>query len=511
MRPGSSCGPKAAFRTWSRTEIDREQSAGGRLTGSVDVPGAVVVIYKDGHVFSWAQVRNNRFDIPLPVGDYEYQALAMGYGPSERRSHTVASAETIDVRIDDLKEPATIEFAVRDKASGDPLDARIEVSEGYRPVVGFLGRPTFFTDFVEQGRIATTIAPGYYRFSVSSGAGFTASTVMLETELGPGAEASLLAEIPVEAVPSQRGWYSADLHHHSDVLDGFSDPDEVAISVLASGTDVLFLSDHDSMINNAELGRLSALRGRTFISATELSPSYAHFNAYPIEDDREIKIDVGASTVQEVFEEARRIGADVIQANHPWGDYGYFTALELEAALGGYDDDFDVVEITAGDNAKTMQRVWQMWNAGSTKYLAAGSDVHDVYAEISGAARSFVHIEGEPTVDAFVSNLLAGHSYASQGPLIFPEIIFGSTIDQQPGAELVLEYEVQSVSGLRHVMLIAGGEEVDRRIIDGNGPVDVRFVVTPTANTWYALVVEDEADKFAYSNPVWINMRENEQ
>ena len=81
-------------------------------------------------------------------------------------------------------------------------------------------------------------------------------------------------------------------------------------------------------------------------------------------------IDTGQATVQEVFAEARRMGADLIEANHPYSRYGYFESLEQEisrdgvitsAVPGGLDLDFDLAEIVPGDldaNSKTLKRVW---------------------------------------------------------------------------------------------------------------------------------------------------------
>ncbi len=63
------------------------------------------------------------------------------------------------------------------------------------------------------------------------------------------------------------------MHHHSDVLDGFTPPAEVFRSELAAGLDIAFLSDHDATRNNREMDRLASLCGLPFIAGTELSPS----------------------------------------------------------------------------------------------------------------------------------------------------------------------------------------------------------------------------------------------
>ena len=314
------------------------------------------------------------------------------------------------------------------------------------------------------------------------------------------------------ANPQERGWYNADLHHHSDVLDGFTEAEFVLRSELAAGVDIAFLSDHDSIVNNSEMRVLSDTRDRLFIPGTEMSPSWAHFNAYPLDDDKTIDIPISQATVQEIFAAARDMGADIIEVNHPYSPYGYFESHEKNVVPGDYDSDFDLVEIepNRGEtyrarNLRTLKRVWQMWNEGKRAYLAAGSDVHDVWLHESGSARTFVHIDGKLSIEKFIDGLKAGHSFASQGPLVYPDILFGSEITHPMGHELALSYSVQAVSGLRSATLIERGSEIEELSFDGVvNSVPVEFSVSPNADTWYSLVIEDMHGKFAYTNPVWV-------
>ena len=109
------------------------------------------------------------------------------------------------------------------------------------------------------------------------------------------------------------------------------------------------------------------------------------------------------------------------------------------------------------------------------------------------------------SIEKFVAALKAGHAFASQGPLIYPEILFGSDVQHAAGDNLALAYSVQAVSGLRSVQLIERGSEIEVLALDGESdPVQVDFAVSPEADTWYSLVVEDMNGKFAYTNPVWV-------
>jgi len=109
-----------------------------------------------------------------------------------------------------------------------------------------------------------------------------------------------------------------------------------------------------------------------------------------------------------------------------------------------------------------------------------------------------------------LASLQSGHSFASQGPLVFPEILFGSDLSLTVDETLDLAFSVQAVSGLKSVKLIERGREVDGQEMAGEAiPVAVNFSVNPETDTWYSLVVEDIDGKIAYTNPVWVSVTKN--
>ncbi|MDH4124822.1 MAG: CehA/McbA family metallohydrolase [Gammaproteobacteria bacterium] len=526
LRPGDSrefeawlqIEAQGSLAEFVRSQIEFEGLPHGRVSGRVAgsdgklIDRPAVVAMQHGSAYAWTIGRGGAYEFDLPAGEYSIYATARGYAAAA--SYDVMVSEGSDVRLnfDAVPPPGAVRFRVADAQTGQPLDARIDIQSGYKSLIGFFGRNTLFTELSPKGEVTASMPPGNYVFKVSAAAGFTSLEKLVDVVVVSGGTAELRADIAVMAAPSEHGWYSADLHHHSDVLDGFTEAAYVLRSELAAGVDIAFLSDHDSVINNAEMQLLSAARGVKFMSGTELSPSWAHFNAYPLDEGKEIDIDTGQSSVQEIFAAARRMGADVIAANHPYNGYGYFASLDEGAVPGGYDPGFDLVEIIGGGhdgNIRTLDRVWQMWNEGKRAYFSGGSDAHDVWLEQSGAVRTYVHVDGELSIEKYVSSLRAGHAYASQGPLVYPEILFGSDITHARGNELVLAYTVQAVSGLLSVRLIERGSEIQTRSFEQLAtPVAVDFTVNPDADTWYSLVIEDEQGKFAYTNPVWVTVSE---
>ncbi|MFT5483672.1 MAG: hypothetical protein ACI9GW_002330 [Halieaceae bacterium] len=510
-----------------QTEIDSRDLPSGRVYGGVsDAEGGVVadsavVVSSGGEPYAWALAdEQGQYEMALPTGDYQLYATAAGYANGTPRAISVDNGVELELSFADMGKPATITFKIVDRETEQSLDARIAIEKGNKPLIRYFGEKIFYTELERPGIVEVVMAAGEYEFSVSAGGGFTSRVLHVPLTLTAGEKMEKTVTVPVLVAPQQRGWYSADLHHHSDVLDGLTAPGFVLRSELAAGIDIAALTDHDSTVNNAEMGRLAASRGMPFIAGMEISPSWAHFNAYPIDADKTIGIDVGQAPVQDIFAEARRLGAEVIHVNHPYGNYGYFGSLEKEvirdgligsAVPGDYDAGFDLVEITPLHIPQTLNRTWQLWNIGKPAYFAAGSDVHDVWdatEDVSGAARSYVYLAGEVTADSFITSLKAGHGYASQGPLIYPELMFGSELTHSVGAELKLVYQVQSVHGLASVRLIEKGVEVQSLMLDtsGSGVIDVKFEVKPEADTWFSLVVEDAAGKYAYSNPLWVKV-----
>ncbi len=204
------------------------------------------------------------------------------------------------------------------------------------------------------------------------------------------------------------------------------------------------------------------------------------------------------------------MGADVVQINHPYLRYGYFRTADAGQVPGGYSDAFDLVEITASDlqaNSATLQRTWGLWTAGQRAYLSAGSDAHDVWQDVSGSARMYVKLDAPPNVERFIAALRRGNAYATTGPLVYPETLFGEDIRHPAGQPLSLGYRFKAVNGLASVALSERGREVEVRRFDTSPEqVELRFETWPQSTTWYSLVAEDAAGRFLVSNPVWVEV-----
>jgi hypothetical protein len=307
--------------------------------------------------------------------------------------------------------------------------------------------------------------------------------------------------------PRLRGWYSADLHHHADQAEAVTPPADLARSQLAAGLDLLFVSDHDSTVNHAPLSRIATDRGVPFIPGIELSPSWGHFNAYPLVPGSRLAIDTSTASVEQVLAEARRMGATVVQVNHPFIPFGYLTSVANKVAPGGLNEDFDLLEFNSSqpqDDERVFAKLCEYWNARAHHYVAGGSDTHDVWNEQSGKIRTYVHVDAAISAQAFAQSLKEGHAYVTYGPLVFPSVMFGSTLRVKPGARFTLRFDLASSSGLRRAELIGGdGSRQDVRYADAPLKAHAEFSQRTDQATWFALVVEDAAGRRAYTDPIW--------
>ncbi len=498
-----------------RGELERKHLASGTVGGSVAarsgeaVEQPVVVVERQGKPFGWVLGEHGKFELALPEGDYSLYATAQGYSRSHPIALKVAAGTRASQDFKDLDSPGHLEFSVTDAGSGRPLDARIVIAQGQKPLVGFLGHGTFFTDLTRKGWTDIEIAPGDYAFAVSAGGGFVSSAVQVKVTVKPAARARSNVAVKTLFNASTRGWYSADLHHHADQAEAVTPPADLARSQLAAGLDLLFVSDHDSTVNHAALMKIAAVRGIPFVPSMEISPSWGHFNAYPLEPGQKLQIDPGKANINEILREARRQGAVVVQANHPVIPFGYFTSVEHGVAPGGFNPGFELVEINAtvaDDDIKVLNKMWAFWNAGHRFYLSGGTDTHDVWNEESGRVRTFAHVEGPLTARTFAAALKDGRAYVSRGPLIYPSVTFGETLKVRPNEVFSLAFELESVAGLKQVQLIRQGVVAGTRAFaDAPQTGRVEFPLKAEGPGWCSLIVEDRNGHKAYTDPIWVD------
>ncbi|MEP1869217.1 MAG: CehA/McbA family metallohydrolase, partial [Paraglaciecola sp.] len=445
-----------------RAEIERKDLLFGTLIGEVktqlgkSVDDPALVVLKDGVPYIWALGKHGEYKLDLPVGDYQVYATSKGYSDSEKQAISIKNGVSQNLLFNDLLAPGEVNIQVTDSNKKLPLDAKIQIEKGTKPLIEFFGAKTFFTELSRVGQATFTLAPGDYQLKVSAGGNFLAKPALLDVSVVANKTSQLVSAIPVTTYPTLYGWYAGDLHHHSDVLEGSTSPEYLVRSQLAAGLNVTFVSDHDSTKNHAVIKALSDKRGIPFIPSIEFSPSWGHFNAFPIDIGAQMSVDPGVDDIHNIIKDARLMGATVVASNHPYIPYGYLSSLEKHTAVGGFNPAVDLFEINAVvDYRVIVEKARQLWSEGLPYYYTAGSDTHDVWNQTSGLNRLFVYTGSKPTPKAFAQAMKNGHSYVSFGPIIYPQnVMFGDTVKQAKHQPQSINFELLSVNGLKSVQLI---------------------------------------------------------
>lgn len=472
------------------------------VTGKTVAEGTVIV-QQNGKDYGWFIADEDgafSFDVPCNDGNkYEMFLEANGYVDSDavvikNVYDTFAAGE---LKSGAAKVPMTIKVTDKD---GNAIPAKIEVFEkdgeeyvSAYPTVRFNGESVYYTN-KDLDPIAFEVEPGAYKVVVYGyGYWFYSDAVPYEGNTADGKKA-LEQKVEIKLAAAD-GWYSGDVHHHTNKNDAFSAPIDVIASQAASGLDIGVTTDHDFTTNNFEskgyVEGYANMEG--YYPSEEISCSWAHFNVIPLNADAyeyfldEEKHNHVMNQFAELpyfVEQTHRVGGTVdennkliengtaITANHPWYSYGLFYAYSQGAIPGGYTDAYDNIELNACSEdyelSTTILSTVDLWtsyvngtsiyddvNGVDVKtlkphYLVASSDTHDVrypgfagedytntraageYA--SGKGRTFAFVEDMADKDTEAAGLAYGNAVlAGHSYVSFGPLMSFETI---PGTEV---------------------------------------------------------------------------
>ncbi|MCX8102961.1 MAG: CehA/McbA family metallohydrolase [Candidatus Bipolaricaulota bacterium] len=411
----------------------------------------------------------------------------------------------------------TGQVIVKVTLDGQPADALIFAKDRFGKI--FIA----YTDLKEIGLARLTLPQERYTLIVDHGAGFTVKPFAQEitVQVGKSLDVNVALQRAFSPVKAW-GYYSADLHAHSNVsLDGHTPIEQLVLVQLAADLDLVFISDHETIAGHELFAKTAQARGVPAILSEEITTPQGHWNAYPL--TCAVTYAPG-KTPKDYFAQARACGAQVIQANHPGstGD-GYFALLGTEF----FDYGFDAVEIFNGEfdrgDASALEQLFKFWNEGR-RYVAVGtSDDHDwmdFRFERYGRPRTYVRVEGELTAERWIAALKAGRAFATYGPLVhftaqdgkfFP----GDTVTLTRGQEIALKAELlvlprdptqEEPRALQIAEIIRNGKVLKKFTLTEDRAV-ITFADKPTEQSWYVVrVVADDGDQ-AYTNPIWVEVR----
>lgn len=413
----------------------------------------------------------------------------------------------------------TGQVIVKVTLDGQPADALIFAIDRFGKT--FIA----YTDLKEIGLARLTLPQERYTLIVDHGAGFTTKPFAQEITVQMGKSLEVSVALQRAFSPAKEwGYYSADLHAHSNVSpDGHTPVEQLVLVQLAADLDLVFISDHETIAGHELFAKTAQARGVPAILSEEITTPLGHWNAYPL--TCAVTYAPG-KTPKDYFAQARACGAQIIQANHPGsaGD-GYFALLGTEA----FDYSFDAVEIFNGEfdrgDASALEQLFKFWNEGR-RYIAVGaSDDHDWMDfrpghERYGRPRTYVRVEGELTTERWIAALKAGRAFTTYGPLVNftaqdGKALPGDTVTLARGQEISLKAELlvlprdpvqEEPRTLQTAEIIRNGKVLKKFALSEDRAV-ITLTDKPTEKGWYIVrVVADDGDQ-AYTNPIWVEVR----
>ena len=223
-----------------------------------------------------------------------------------------------------------------------------------------------------------------------------------------------------------------------------------------------------------------------FIPGIELSPSWGHFNAYPLKVGARLAIDTSTASIE------RGAAGSAPRRRHGRAGQSSVHPLRLLHQRGRRRCArwFRSAPSTWWRSIRRCRGMMRKYSRGyGTSGMKGGTITSPPAATRTtcgtsspAAIRTFVHLAGPVTAEAFAAALKAGHAYVSYGPIIYPATMFGSEIRAMPGQTAVLAFELGSVAGLRKVELIGDGQVRETRTFE-SAPVTthVDFTSAPGA------------------------------
>ena len=325
--------------------------------------------------------------------------------------------------------PAVIRGAIREKATGKPVAAKLRVTETgtgtvYMPPEAIKTRPERRHYFYARGNYEVAVPAGRYRIEVVRG--ICHEQAVEHTEVGAGITHVVDLEIPLLRDLRAAGWYSGNTHTHYH-LDIDEHPDErLRMVPPAEDLDVsvisyLIRSDSPYITNRYPVGRLPQFsRDGTLMDMGEEARNNRTFGDFGyghclfLNIPRAVEpVSTGLlskdgklpdfPTLSMLCEEAKRIGGTTV-----WCHNGGGMEMPVAAALG-FMDAFNVADGLAAE----YSRYYQLLNCGLKLPASSGTDwwIYD-------HNRVFVQVEGAFSYDTWIAGLRAGRTFVSNGPLL---------------------------------------------------------------------------------------------
>ena len=363
--------------------------------------------------------------------------------------------------------------------------------------------------FYVDGHYTADVPPGEYRLVVMKGPEYRLLRRTLQVE--SGSTTAVQGRLERWADAPAAGWYSGDVHVHitrreedNPVVLGQMRAEDLHVTNVLQMTNVMrthfpqyafgpagrFQEHAHALVSGQESPR-SGHRGHTIgLNGTRYHAPKQFFLYHQVAEA--LHADGGlfgyAHLLQDAFHVAR--------------------GLALDAPLGLV----DFVEVLQFGVVGT-DLYYDMLNLGLRIAPAGGSDYP--YIDLPGAARSYVHIDGPFTTDAWFDGLRRGHTFVSNGPLLDVDVDgkgMGGEIDIQPGGTITVNARARlnpDFDRLDRLELVVHGKVVaTARAGAGAGAEELTLThrLKPDRGLWLAVRAYGKGVAVAHSAPVYVRV-----
>jgi Tol biopolymer transport system component len=194
-------------------------------------------------------------------------------------------------------------------------------------------------------------------------------------------------------------------------------------------------------------------------------------------------------------------------------------ALPVDVALGKA----DYIEVVGFSDHKATAAVWhRLLNLGFRLSAGAGTDAMANYASLRGPVgmnRVYLQTGGDASAAALHEALRAGHSVASNGPLLALQVDGrnpGDTIELTAGRKLGFRAALRSLAALDHVEVLYNGRVVARHGKKHATSADLDGTINVNESGWIVLRAWNDAPDplifdlypYASTSPVYVSIKD---
>jgi hypothetical protein len=328
------------------------------------------------------------------------------------------------------------------------------------------------------------------RVSVEVAKGFEYEPVSIDVKIEP---ATRQVEVTIErwVDMSADGWHSGDTHVH------FLSPDGALTEAAGEGLNVVNLlqAQWGHLFTNVEdfTGRTRVSDdGTTLVHVSQENRQHVlgHLNllglrapVLPMSSDGASEAEPGGGldiTTSRWADAAHAQGATVVVAHMPTpnGENAVLIAT-------GRADGLEMIDFNHFEHLE----YYRYLNGGYRLPLVAGTDKMEATIPV-GEYRTYAQVDGELSLDSWLTALRAGRTFATSGPMLWFTVDGegpGSVLDRPVGSTVSVTARTRSIFPIHVLQVVQGGEVVAETTSDaGTRQLELQTEVEVSAHGWLA-------------------------